>query len=287
MVKLHTSQLNFGKLVKGKSGIGFIDTTVRTGNDFVKAYIAPTWEMVKGAREGKLDWYCDVYLARLEMHKDIILRTLESWAIKAQLTDVVLGCYDAEEKFCHRHLLKRFLLDNSKVFEKGGEVSKNTIFTGDVGNRAVILVAGDVDARKKLLRVLGTDIGAHSVSEIDETSLEIVEDRLAAIARIHERSAGLAKAGVMPYIDFTELGNVLKEVDGVVDSGGLLKSQGPRVGDDTPWHVVFGETAHADARKLMFTPAFELCPSLKETEFEKKMDDYYSRSIIDAKSGEY
>lgn len=288
MVKLHTSQLNFGKVVKGKQGIGFLDTTVRTGNDFVKEYIAPTWEMVKAAHAGELDWYCDVYLKRLIANRDIILKALEGWANKASLTDMVLGCYDAENKFCHRHLLKRFLLDNSKVFEKGGEVSKNTIFTGDISNRAVILVAGDVDCRKSVRDIVGVDVGSHMTTALDTSAIDTSLLRLEKIAELHKQSEELAAVGTMPLIDFSELGNVLKDESEGIVSGGMITCQGPRVGNDTPWYIVFGEgkDVHGDIRKLMFIPAFELCPVDCNAEFESKMDDYYCRSIINAKSSD-
>ena len=288
MIKLHTSQSNFGKLVKGKRGIGFLDTTVRTGNDFVKEYIAPTWDMVKAAHAGELDWYCDVYLKRLIANRDIILKALEGWANKANLTDMVLGCYDAEKKFCHRHLLKRFLLDNSELFENGGEVSKDTIFTGDVSNRAVILVAGEVDDRRALRDIVGVDVGCHMTTPLDASAIDTALLRLEKIAELHKLSEDLAAVGTMPLVDFSELGNVLKGESVGIVSGGMITCQGPRVGNDTPWYIVFGngKDVHGDVRKLMFTPAFELCPPVGDAEFESKMDDYYSRSIIHAKSSD-
>lgn len=285
MVKLHTSQLNFGKVLKGRPKMGFIDTTVKSGGEFAKAYLAPTWDMVKMAHGGELDRYCDLYMKMLLANRETIVTAIEGWVRKAGITDLVLGCYDAGEKFCHRHLLKRFLLEHGTAFERGGEVSNETIFRGDIPNDAVVLVAGTVAERQALYEILKTDIGSHAMSAISEAKIDSVEARLSAINEIFVASEKEASNGSPTYIDLSELGNNLLELADIKVSGEKLVCQGPRVGNDATWHVVFGDTVHADIRRLMFKPAFELCPTVADTEFEKKMDDYYNRSITNAKNG--
>jgi len=83
-----------------------IDITVKSG----ELAFAPTWDMVWGSKMGTLSnaryeaEYTEMMLASQKKHPEV-------WQKALALTEVALACYCPPGKFCHRHLLKRMLLD--------------------------------------------------------------------------------------------------------------------------------------------------------------------------------
>lgn len=122
-----------GKLLLKTGRVGYqaqgreiaLDTTVKSSKGIGRAF-APTWAMVKASKSGEINWatYTERYLKLLrERYQDD--RASFQAAIRAE--DLVLLCYCAADKNCHRHLLKEVLMKVAACegieVEDGGEVS--------------------------------------------------------------------------------------------------------------------------------------------------------------------
>ena len=85
-------------------GIELIDTTVKSG---IKAF-APSWEMVLGHKTGKIsdEEYTKQY-REMMLRSYMINQTI--WFNLLQKEKIALACYCSPDKFCHRHLLVKYL----------------------------------------------------------------------------------------------------------------------------------------------------------------------------------
>ena len=120
-----TIQVGKWRLAKDRD-IKIMDTTVKSGYSL----FAPTWDMVLGHKAGTLS--DEEYSA---LYRNILL---ESWKKDRQkwldfLNDddqYALACYCRAGKFCHRHLLVKFLRQLCKQlgisFEYYGELTDET-----------------------------------------------------------------------------------------------------------------------------------------------------------------
>ncbi len=100
--------------------VGFdkLDVTVKGQHPFGR-HFAPTWEMVREYRAGRLSQadYTTQYIQLLNaIPKDIVKRLIKL----AIVTDITLCCYEQPGEFCHRHLLYNWLME-CPILIGGGE----------------------------------------------------------------------------------------------------------------------------------------------------------------------
>ncbi|BEG72421.1 hypothetical protein [Pseudomonas phage vB_PaeM_PS119XW] len=87
-----------------------LDTTIKSGEEL----LAPTWNMVMGHKAGAItdeqyeDAYMDILSERYAAFPDYF-----EWL--TELDKVALGCYCPAGKFCHRHILVKFLKEITEV----------------------------------------------------------------------------------------------------------------------------------------------------------------------------
>lgn len=283
-VKLHTSQLNVGKLFTNRTYIWFLDTTVRTGNDFVKRYLAPDWGWVSDYKNKSLtpEDYSALYVRRLYDNKEKILAALEGYCGAKNITDMVIGCYCTKGSFCHRHLLKRFLLKESEAWVNGGEIDRNNIYTGDEPHNSIITVSGTESERNTLLKALGTTIGAFATNKPMELLVDDKIDLVAAeVDLLTQVVTEAKKANVVacrPFIDVSGLGELYAKRVGTTDE--IFK---PLIEQDeltVPWYYINGADEPLDKiRSLLFKPSFEIFNHTPDAEFEAKLDTYFEGAI--------
>jgi len=93
-----------------------IDITVKNNKNHV---LAPTWDIVLGLKNGRIGWneykrrYINLLYDRLEKRYDEFLNILKI----AEKKDIVLVCFCADERYCHRILAKEFL-EKLKVVDR-------------------------------------------------------------------------------------------------------------------------------------------------------------------------
>lgn len=107
-------------------GPGRFDITVKSASEPEGKLLAPTWDMVRGVKDGTLDWneYTFRYVALVgtrrhsQVWRDLLLRER-----------VVLVCFCPPGRNCHRHLAKTIIGDACTAegipFEDGGEIPWN------------------------------------------------------------------------------------------------------------------------------------------------------------------
>lgn len=137
MAKVFTAHLGKGKKIPQQAGgnVVFIDITVKSGK-FFKEDLAPTWDMLKAYKEtGDEEKYTEEYMKRLRNMSEECKRALKRMLYDGR--DIVLACYCGTESFCHRHLLKNFLIEFFG-FEDGGEVEDVNPLTKRSGNYLMI-----------------------------------------------------------------------------------------------------------------------------------------------------
>lgn len=99
-MKIYTIQL--GKWRRAKElGIELIDTTVKSG----EPEFAPTWEMVKGVKEGTLS-EGDYTKQYIQLMKESMLANRAKWEALIAKEEFALACYCKSGCFCHRYILK-------------------------------------------------------------------------------------------------------------------------------------------------------------------------------------
>ena len=100
-------------------GVKALDTTVKSG----EALLAPTWNMVLGHKAGTVtdEEYEALYMQMLEERYEHHPEFFE-WLTAHE--EIALGCYCAPGKFCHRHLIVKFLKQITDVIELGEITSK-------------------------------------------------------------------------------------------------------------------------------------------------------------------
>lgn len=86
------------------SDIPYLDTTVKSGY----WQLAPSWEIVMGVKSGKITEaeYTEQYWAMLEWRYETYPEFFE-WLITHE--KIAFGCYCPAGKFCHRHIITKFL----------------------------------------------------------------------------------------------------------------------------------------------------------------------------------
>lgn len=111
---VYTFQLGKWRKVQALPGVKIIDTTVRTGY----AQVAPTWDMVLGSKSGVLtpEDYTSQHYEILRTSRGLNPRF---WDALFRLEQVALGCYCKAGAFCHRHLLKQYLMEHTNALDKG------------------------------------------------------------------------------------------------------------------------------------------------------------------------
>jgi len=110
-MQITTGQMRDRKRLEA-GGWECIDVTVKSG----LAVFAPTWSMVMGYKNGVLSE--GEYTQRYgRMMRKSLLENTSEWLGILRKEKVALLCYCSSGSFCHRHLLKGYLL---KVGEKKG-----------------------------------------------------------------------------------------------------------------------------------------------------------------------
>jgi hypothetical protein len=103
--------------------VKLLDTTARTGT----SPFAPDWSIVKGIKNGSLTegQYTNKYYGMLSL---LLIKQPEVYEEVFQHDKVAIACMCPEGKFCHRLLLKNFLLSLGKATGKeikfAGEIRK-------------------------------------------------------------------------------------------------------------------------------------------------------------------
>lgn len=139
--------------------IAFMDTTVKSGGDFAKQFLAPSWDMLQHYRSGGTEEeYTVAFLKKLTDNKDVIVRMFSGFINRFAILDLILGCYCRDGKFCHRHLLYRFLLEHVPNVEPGGELL-STSFEMVEGYNPVILsfINFNDEAEKACQQLIGNE----------------------------------------------------------------------------------------------------------------------------------
>lgn len=122
---LRTSHITYGKKVTNPTV--FIDTTVKSGD----STFSPSWDFLMEYKNSNKDEGAQqVYTARyVEKMKQSIKDNPTRWREVMNLAvsgDLVIGCYCAGGKFCHRLILKDILItlarNNNLTIEYAGEV---------------------------------------------------------------------------------------------------------------------------------------------------------------------
>ena len=112
MIKVYTAQYRY-------SGKDRLDITVK-GATFGKArYVAPTWDMVMGIKNGIIDEeeYTRQYNAILDgLNESWWKEYLPSITVEDEVT---LICYCRKDDFCHRVLLAKWLANKENIEYKG------------------------------------------------------------------------------------------------------------------------------------------------------------------------
>ena len=80
-----------------------------------KAYLdlAPTWDFLNEYKEGKID---QVEYTKRYMNLLLNVRQLDPQKVVDDLEDgTVMLCYESPNDFCHRHIVAKWLMDNTDV----------------------------------------------------------------------------------------------------------------------------------------------------------------------------
>lgn len=98
-----------------------LDITVK-GNCVAGKIYAPTWDMVKGIKDGTLteEEYTGQYYNHLIERWHVAGSEMHNLVDMVRNRDITLVCFCPADTFCHRYLLVKFLQHNWGV-EYGGE----------------------------------------------------------------------------------------------------------------------------------------------------------------------
>ncbi len=89
----------------------FVDTTVKSGNPV----FAPTWDIVLGVKQSRIteETYTQQYKHLMSMS---YITNKDAWLeLFYYERPVVLCCYCEDGKFCHRHLLIKYVAQVAKL----------------------------------------------------------------------------------------------------------------------------------------------------------------------------
>lgn len=198
-----------------------MDTTVKSGGDFVKQYLAPTWGMLERYRSGGTDEeYTVEYLKRLTDNKEIIVKMFSGFIHKFAIRDIILGCYCRSGKFCHRHLLQRFLLENVPFVEPGGELQSSS-FEMIEGYNPVILsfINFNDQAAEACQQLIGNEytLSKSTAATLSERRSKALVEALTAIGK--RCGPILDKEGVVAGMDDPNIKIItVKTVDDIYDN---------------------------------------------------------------------
>lgn len=106
---LYSIQISQVRLLRNE--IELIDTTVKSSSpDYYRLFAPPNFKLVMDYKTGKIteEEYTEKYLEKLIKSSQIFE---EEWLEFLKKEKVALGCYCKSGKFCHRHLLVKFILE--------------------------------------------------------------------------------------------------------------------------------------------------------------------------------
>ena len=85
-----------------------LDITVKNNPKHV---LAPTWELVMGAKNKRITWaeYEERYIELLRTRWNERQADFIALLDRAKTTDIYLVCFCTDERYCHRRLAKEFL----------------------------------------------------------------------------------------------------------------------------------------------------------------------------------
>lgn len=275
MVRLHTAQLNVGKLIKSRPTAYFLDCTVKSGGAFVKQCLAPSWDLLQRYKRKQCtsEGYATEYLGHLDQNAKIIIERMEQLANCSRLEDLVLGCYCGRDEFCHRHLLQRWLIKHCDCFEKGSELGPGNIYTGDEPTKIVFSIVGGADFRARVRQEYPCVLSSHDFFEYAErgdtsTADYAVEVKAALVEFSNERF----KQRIGPIIDLSGLGNIMVTCSDEVNVTHMLDKE------IVDWRILRGEMSYIleYLQKHRFAPTFEITPGTFNADFNAEMDTYYA-----------
>lgn len=254
-VRLSTAQLNFGKVIPKDEPYVFIDITARSGGPFSRTYLAPEWGFLMeyknaiavGEDEDIANQrYTDLYIARLNRFRDVIIRQFRGFIKNAAMTDIVLGCYCRNGKFCHRHLLTWWMIKNMPELELGGELENESLVEYDEWNPIIVHIDGSIEERTALAKEAGSLFGNHIVRPPVEGANEEQEGidktlREEATKAFRERRGPFINLTGVP-IDWPEKTVTLKAGDGIIDEVKKLLWTTHRVLAPTPLEKKLSES---------------------------------------------
>jgi uncharacterized protein YeaO (DUF488 family) len=270
--------MNVGKCIPRNGNVVFIDTTVSSGTEMVRENIAPTWEMVRSFKAGKLSEreYTDLYRDRLSHMTDVCRHRFERLALGENgITDIILGCYCAPGTFCHRLLLQTWLIDTFD-FVRGWEVSREMVNTVEKPNGSVISITDSgMRTVDELRQILSKEMDAGHLRFVDRDNLGADFDLPAAESAYDQALTGFVSLSHLfrarstdPHdkvtcVDVTYLAASMYDV-GFLEKGGeyLMKANptttaGGLVGEhfngQRGWHVIriTDDMSDDDVRKII------------------------------------
>lgn len=198
-----------------------MDITVKSGSEFTKYFLAPTWDMLSRYRSGGGEVeYTLEYLERLERNKKTIVEFYTGLINRYAIRDVILGCYCHSGKFCHRHLLSRFLLANVPNLEPGGELTNQSFEMIEGYNPVVLSFANFNDEAEKACQQL---VGCEYTLS-NNVALSLSERRSAALTEAKKAIANrcgpiLDKEGLVAGMDDPDVKIIqVNTVDDIYDN---------------------------------------------------------------------
>jgi uncharacterized protein YeaO (DUF488 family) len=103
--------LRIGTVRRPPRGVPRAEFAARDYYDAWLPDVAPSEALVKAAQEAQTDreWLAFVRRYRAEMKAPAAARLLELLAALSHVTDLSVGCYCADERQCHRSVLRELL----------------------------------------------------------------------------------------------------------------------------------------------------------------------------------
>lgn len=196
-LRIHTAQLNFGKIIPKDEPYLFVNTSWGSGGPFSKEFLAPHNAFLFEYKRSNKDYdamvtYTKQYLAKLNEHQDIIVGHFKRYIDVTGTTDIVLSCYCTKGDFCHRHLLARFLRDRLDNCHLCGELDKEGFTYCDDANPILIDVVGSEEERARIRKEFSLAFGNHYVFDVGE------------VTELKERSEAMFKQRMGPVINLTD-----------------------------------------------------------------------------------
>lgn len=286
-MRIHTSHLSLGKQIPRGCGVMFLDVTRKSGGPFAQHYLAPSWDLLHSYKRKELttEEYAIAYLDQLTSHGATLVSALKEILAKFTPTDVILGCYCGSGEFCHRHLLKRWLIDQLQL-EAGWELQSANLYQGDEPVSSIISVAAPKEVREDLLKYLCVEFGSHIIVGVDAD--QATGDSVQDMQLENDLSVQLLKKAQTqlvrrqgPLIDLTEFGTLNAQRNTYSDTIAQV-SLGYPTKVDYPWSVVKGDytSCLAYLRGQRFAPTFEITQPAPNPDFEQEMDRLYHYGLM-------